>query len=138
MCNIKLIREVKYWLEACEMDGFNPLEDFDLQDFKEWATMGDHEEMIKLLNSDDDTLKSLEECALIINLPGKAWMDVSKDKQEYLLRYANPVNGIDGSNVIEGDCIVDFEGFEFISIVGKVTDGEIIIDDNAKFYNPSL
>jgi hypothetical protein len=52
--NEKLVAEVKHWLDACELDNFKPIEnltEFDYQDFKEWATMGEHQEMINLINS---------------------------------------------------------------------------------------
>lgn len=69
------------------------------------------------------------------NLTGKKWGEIGNKQKEKLLRCAICINGVDGTNVNDGDCIIDFEGFEF-SIAGKVVDSEILIDNEEIFYNP--
>ena len=34
-----------------------------------------------------------------------------------------------------GECIVDFLDYEYVSVYGEVKDGEISIDDNAAIYD---
>lgn len=73
----------------------------------------------------------------IVDLTGKKWGNVKKPFQDWLLKKSNCVNGVNGEKVIEGACIIDFEGYVF-SVVGKVVNGEIKIQDEAVFYNPTL
>lgn len=71
------------------------------------------------------------------DLTNKTWGEITEEQKEKLLRCANAVSGIDSNTIKDGECIVDFENYDF-SIAGKLIDGEIIINENEKFYNPSL
>ena len=35
----------------------------------------------------------------------------------------------------EGDCIIDFLEYEYVSVLGAVKDGEVVIDDEAIIYD---
>ena len=65
----------------------------------------------------------------------KKWSEIDEKSKKRLLENANCINGIDSSEVIEGDCIVDFN--DTLSISGKMVNGEIAIEDNATIYAPS-
>jgi hypothetical protein len=69
------------------------------------------------------------------NLEGKKWSDLSKESQEKLLLIARAWNTKE-----PGKCIIDFENLEF-SIAGYIEvrkdENEIIIDNNAIFYDPT-
>ena len=67
-------------------------------------------------------------------LIGVKWGKLEKDTQEYLLKNCNCVNGATGGTAYNGDCIVDLT--ENLSVPGKIVDGDIIIDDNSKIYDP--
>ena len=67
-------------------------------------------------------------------LIGVKWGKLEKATQEYLLKNCNCVNGATGDTAYNGDCIVDLT--ENLSIDGKIVDGDIVIDDNAKLYCP--
>lgn len=73
------------------------------------------------------------------NLSGKTWGEISKKQKENLLYIARSVDGRTGENSKGGECIVDFDGYDF-SIPGKLVVGEnesmIEIEDNAVFYGP--
>ncbi len=66
----------------------------------------------------------------------KDWSELSKSEKEYFLNIAIPIDGETCNTASEGECIVDFEGL-VISISGKIVEGEIIINDDATFYNPA-
>ena len=70
------------------------------------------------------------------NLVGKTWGELSEQQKEELLSIANAVNGVDGTRAKDGDCIVDFQDYEF-SISGKIVEEVIQIDDNSIFYDPT-
>ena len=67
-------------------------------------------------------------------LVGVKWGKLEKATQEYLLKNCNCVNGATGRTVFNGDCIVDLT--ENLSVPGKIVDGDIVIDDDAKIYDP--
>ena len=67
-------------------------------------------------------------------LVGVKWGKLEKATQEYLLKNCNCVNGETGDTAYNGDCIVDLT--ENLSVAGKIVDGDIIIDDNTKIYDP--
>lgn len=69
------------------------------------------------------------------DLTGKTWSEATTEEKETLLIFSNPISGIDGKLVSNGECIVDFAGLDF-SICGTVLNDEILIDDDAIFYNP--
>lgn len=68
-------------------------------------------------------------------LPGTKWGDLSKKQKEKLLKNANCINAINGEKIQEGECVVDLTND--LSINGEITNGEIIINDNAIIYNPA-
>ena len=69
-----------------------------------------------------------------MKLVGIKWGKLEKDTQEYLLKNCNCVNGATGDTAYNGDCIVDLT--ENLSVAGKIVDGDIVIDDDAKIYDP--
>lgn len=69
-----------------------------------------------------------------MDLIGKTWETVSEKEREELLKVANPVSGIDSNFITQSECVIDFPGYSF-SIAGKVFNDEIIIDNDAVFYN---
>ena len=69
-----------------------------------------------------------------MKLVGIKWGKLEKATQEYLLKNCNCVNGATGDTAYNGDCIVDLT--ENLSVPGKIVDGDIVIDDDAKIYDP--
>ena len=67
-------------------------------------------------------------------LVGKKWSELSEKEQDALLENANAVIYTGEDLYGDGECIFDLT--EKYSIVGKVVDGEKIIDDDAVIYNP--
>ena len=67
-------------------------------------------------------------------LVGVKWGKLEKATQEWLLKDCDCVNAVTVNDAYNGDCIVDLT--ENLSIDGKIVDGELIIDDNAKIYDP--
>ena len=67
-------------------------------------------------------------------LIGKKWGELSKELKEDLLSNCNPVDNM-CETVKEGDCIIDFLDYEYVSVYGEVKDGEISINDNAAIYD---
>lgn len=70
-----------------------------------------------------------------MKLVGIKWGMLKKETQEWLLEKSNCVDGITGNTAYAGECIVDLT--EDLSIIGNIVDGDIVIDDEAKIYNPS-
>lgn len=68
-------------------------------------------------------------------LVGIKWGRLEKETQDWLLEDCNCVDGRTGNNIDDGECIVDLT--EDLSVPGKIVDGELVIDDNAKIYNPT-
>lgn len=66
-------------------------------------------------------------------LVGARWGSLEKETQEWLLRDCNCVDGRDGSDVNDGECIVDLT--ENLSICGKIIGGELFIDNDSKIYD---
>lgn len=70
----------------------------------------------------------------IKNLTGKRWGELAEIQKESVLKNAVCVDGVDGNETVaDGECICDIGEY---SIPGKIIDGEIKIDKDAKFYNP--
>ena len=69
-----------------------------------------------------------------MKLVGIKWGKLEKATQEWLLKDCDCVNAVTVNDAYNGDCIVDLT--ENLSIDGKIVDGELIIDDNAKIYDP--
>ena len=67
-------------------------------------------------------------------LVGKKWGELSAELKEDLLSNCNPVDNM-CETVKDGECIVDFLEYEYVSVLGAVKDGEVIIDDNAVIYD---
>ena len=68
-----------------------------------------------------------------MKLVGIKWGKLEKTTQEYLLKDCDCINGATGDTAYNGDCIVDLT--ENLSVDGKIVDGDIIIDDDAKIYD---
>lgn len=71
---------------------------------------------------------------VLSGLIGKKWGELSVELQEDLLNNCNPVDNM-CETVKEGECIVDFLDYEYVSVLGAVKDGEVVIDDNAVIYD---
>ena len=71
---------------------------------------------------------------ILSGLIGKNGGELSLELQEDLLSNCNPVDNM-CETVKEGDCIIDFLDYEYVSVYGEVKDGEISIDDNAAIYD---
>ena len=67
-------------------------------------------------------------------LVGKKWGELSAELKEDLLSNCNPVDNM-CETVKDGECIVDFLDYEYVSVLGVVIDGEVVIDDNAVIYD---
>ena len=67
-------------------------------------------------------------------LVGIKWGKLEKATQEWLLKDCDCVNAVTVNDAYNGDCIVDLT--ENLSIDGKIVDGDIVIDDDAKIYDP--
>ena len=69
-----------------------------------------------------------------MKLVGIKWGMLEECTKEWLLKDCNCVNGATGDTAYNGDCIVDLT--ENLSVPGKIVDGNIVIDDDAKIYDP--
>ena len=69
-----------------------------------------------------------------MKLVGVKWGKLEKATQEWLLKDCDCVNAVTVNDAYNGDCIVDLT--ENLSVDGKIVNGDIIIDDNAKIYDP--
>ena len=67
-------------------------------------------------------------------LVGKKWGELSAELKEDLLSNCNSVDNM-CETVKEGDCIIDFLDYEYVSVLGAVKDGEVVIDDEAIIYD---
>lgn len=68
-------------------------------------------------------------------LVGVKWGRLEKETQDWLLKDCNCVDGSTGNDKTDdGECIVDLT--KNLSVPGKIVDGDIVIDDDAKIYNP--
>ena len=71
---------------------------------------------------------------VLSGLIGKKWGELSAELQEDLLSNCNPVDNM-CETVKEGECIVDFIDYEYVSVYGEVKDGEVVIDDSTTIYD---
>ena len=71
---------------------------------------------------------------VLSGLIGKKWGELSAELKEDLLSNCNPVDNM-CETIDNGECIVDFLDYEYVSVYGEVKDGEISIDDNAAIYD---
>ena len=67
-------------------------------------------------------------------LIGKKWGELSAELKEDLLSNCSAVDNM-SETIDNGECIVDFLDYEYVSVYGEVKDGEISIDDNAVIYD---
>lgn len=67
-------------------------------------------------------------------LIGKKWGELSIELQQDLLNNCNAVDNM-CETVKDGECIVDFLEYEYVSVYGEVVDGEVVIDNNATIYD---
>ena len=67
-------------------------------------------------------------------LVGVKWGRLEKATQEWLLKDCNCINAVTVNDAYNGDCIIDLT--ENLSVAGKIVEGDIVIDYDAKIYNP--
>ena len=67
---------------------------------------------------------------------GKNWGEIDEKIKNWLQSDIHCYDGITGNEATNGECIIDLRalGEDFLSISGKITDDEIIINDNATIY----
>ena len=86
------------------------------------------------VSSSEDKWKQIYCVDILSGLVGKKWGELSTELKEDLLSNCNPVDNM-CETVKDGECIVDFLGYEYVSVLGAVKDGEVVIDDNAVIYD---
>ena len=69
-----------------------------------------------------------------MKLVGIKWGKLEKATQEWLLKDCDCVNAVTVNDAYNGDCIVDLT--ENLSVDGKIVGGDIVIDADAKIYDP--
>ena len=72
------------------------------------------------------------------NLVGFKWGELTDNQKDILMERANVIDAETGNNADfekDGDYTIDFN--EYYSTICKVVDGEIIIADESKIYNPA-
>ena len=89
---------------------------------------------IASIPSGEDEWKQIYCVDILSGLIGKKWGELSAELQEDLLNNCNPVDNM-CETVKEGDCIIDFLEYEYVSVLGAVKDGEVVINDNAAIYD---
>ena len=67
-------------------------------------------------------------------LVGVKWGRLEKATQEWLLKDCNCIDGSTSNVANDVDCIVDLT--ENLSVPGKMVEGDLVIDYDAKIYNP--
>ena len=67
-------------------------------------------------------------------LIGKKWGELSAELKEDLLSNCSAVDNM-SETIDNGECIVDFLDYEYVSVLGAVKDGEVVIDDEAIIYD---
>ena len=82
----------------------------------------------------EDEWKQIYYVDISSGLIGKKWREFSLELQEDLLNNCNAVDNM-CETVKEGECIVDFIGYEYVSVYGEVKDGEVVINDEAIIYD---
>lgn len=89
---------------------------------------------IASVSSSEDKWRQIYCVDILSGLIGKKWGELSVELQQDLLDSCNAVDNM-CETVKEGECIVDFADYEYVSIYGEVKDGEVVIDDNAAIYD---
>ena len=86
------------------------------------------------VSSSEDKWKQIYCVDILSGLIGKKWGELSVELQQDLLDSCNAVDNM-CETVKEGDCIIDFLEYEYVSVLGAVKDGEVVIDDEAIIYD---
>lgn len=89
---------------------------------------------IASISTDEDEWKQIYCVDILSGLIGKKWGELSIELKEDLLNNCNAVDNM-CETVKEGECIVDFLDYEYVSVYGEVKDGEVVIDDEAIIYD---
>ena len=89
---------------------------------------------IASVSSSEDKWKQIYCVDILSGLIGKKRGELSAELKEDLLSNCNPVDNM-CETVKEGDCIIDFLDYEYVSVLGAVKDGEVVIDDEAIIYD---
>ena len=89
---------------------------------------------IASISSGENEWKQIYYVDVLSGLIGKKWGELSLGLQEDLLNNCSAVDNM-SETIDNGECIVDFTDYEYVSIYGEVKDGEISIDDNAAIYD---
>ena len=71
---------------------------------------------------------------ILSGLIGKKWGELSLGLQEDLLNNCSAVDNM-SETIDNGECIVDFLEYEYVSVLGAVKDGKVVIDDEAIIYD---
>ncbi|MBN1062692.1 MULTISPECIES: hypothetical protein [Clostridium] len=66
---------------------------------------------------------------------GIRWGALLDETRKFLLEGASCIDGETCNQIEKGECIVDLTND--LSIAGKIVDGTIIIDNDARIYHPS-
>ena len=89
---------------------------------------------IASVSSSEDKWKQIYCVDILSGLIGKKWGELSVELQQDLLDSCNAVDNM-CETVKKGDCIIDFLDYEYVSVLGAVKDGEVVIDDEAIIYD---
>ena len=89
---------------------------------------------IASVSSSEDKWTQIYCVDILSGLIGKKWGELSVELQQDLLDSCNAVDNM-CETVKEGDCIIDFLEYEYVSVLGAVKDGEVVIDDEAIIYD---
>ena len=89
---------------------------------------------IASVSSSEDKWTQIYCVDILSGLIRKKWGELSVELQQDLLDSCNAVDNM-CETVKEGDCIIDFLDYEYVSVLGAVKDGEVVIDDEAIIYD---
>ena len=89
---------------------------------------------IASVSSSEDKWTQIYCVDILSGLLGKKWGELSVELQQDLLDSCNAVDNM-SETIDNGECIVDFLDYEYVSVLGAVKDGEVVIDDEAIIYD---
>ena len=89
---------------------------------------------IASVSSSEDKWTQIYCVDILSGLIGKKWGELSVELQQDLLDSCNAVDNM-CETVKDGECIIDFLDYEYVSVLGAVKDGEVVIDDEAIIYD---
>ena len=89
---------------------------------------------IASVSSSEDKWTQIYCVDILSGLIGKKWGELSVELQQDLLDSCNAIDNM-CETMKEGDCIIDFLEYEYVSVLGAVKDGEVVIDDEAIIYD---